>query len=212
MIRKLLVVAAAIAMPVSIIAVSGGMAGASNPHTVGTDTITCSKRDRHSVLLARTDPQGLYVGCDDHDRQGHGLGLHGQGLHEADCDRWCGERHDQEHQGQGRHVRWTDCGQHHRLGHLDHEVDPNSGWPQSVLNIKSIAGGTKSSHGTFTIPGKVKGTATGSFLGSNKGGSDKTSAQTTETVTALATACASKTGLKSLAIETEPGATPISLG
>ena len=43
MIRKSLVVAAAIAMPVSIIAVSGGMAGASNPHTAATDTIICTK-------------------------------------------------------------------------------------------------------------------------------------------------------------------------
>ena len=41
MIRKLLVVAAAIAMPVSIVAVSGGMASASNPHTAATDTASC---------------------------------------------------------------------------------------------------------------------------------------------------------------------------
>jgi hypothetical protein len=80
------------------------------------------------------------------------------------------------------------------------------------LNIKSIAGGTKNSHGTFTIPGSVKGTAAGSFQGANKGASDKTVAQTTDTTTQLATACASAKGLSSLAIETEPGVTPISLG
>ena len=82
----------------------------------------------------------------------------------------------------------------------------------SVLNLKSVAGGIKNSHGTFTIPGTVKGTASGSFLGANKGASDKTVAQTTDTTTQLATTCASKAGLKSLAIENEPGTTPLSLG
>ena len=42
MFRKLIVVAAAIAMPVSIVAVSGGMAGASNPHTAAADGVSCT--------------------------------------------------------------------------------------------------------------------------------------------------------------------------
>ncbi len=57
----------------------------------------------------------------------------------------------------------------------------------SGLTIKSIAGGVnKASHGTFTLPGSIKGTAAGSFQGANKGASDKTVAQTTDTASSAA--------------------------
>ncbi len=41
MIRKLLVIAAAIAMPVSLVALAGGSASAANPRTSTSDTIIC---------------------------------------------------------------------------------------------------------------------------------------------------------------------------
>ncbi len=211
MIRKLLVVAAAIAMPVSIIAVSGGMAGASNPHTVGTDTITCSKLTGTVSFSPALTLKGYTSGVTTTTVKATVSGCTVKGSTKQTVTGGAVSGTIKSTKGKGGTCGGLTAASITDSGTLTTKWAPTAAG-SSVLNIKSIAGGTKSSHGTFTIPGKVKGTATGSFLGSNKGGSDKTSAQTTETVTALATACASKTGLKSLAIETEPGATPISLG
>ena len=66
MIRKLLVVAAAIAMPVSLVAVSGGMAGASNPQSAATDSVACTKHHRYLDLFTEDRRQGIHVGQDQH--------------------------------------------------------------------------------------------------------------------------------------------------
>ncbi len=95
-------------------------------------------------------------------------------------------------------------------GTLSTKWKATPGVPNSVLTLKSISGAIKSNHGTFIIPGSIKGSAAGPFEGTNAGASDKIVAQTTETATRLATACA--TGISSLAIEAEPGVTPVSLG
>jgi hypothetical protein len=76
--------------------------------------------------------------------------------------------------------------------------------------VKSVKGGTASSHGTFTIPGTVKGTASGSFLGANKGASDQSNAETTDTLTQILAAC--KAGISSLKIQTDTGKDAVSLG
>ena len=62
MIRKLLVIAAAIAMPVSIVAVSGGMANASSPHTVGTDKVTCKDLTGTLTFSPKLDKAGYKSG------------------------------------------------------------------------------------------------------------------------------------------------------
>ena len=61
MIRKLLVVAAAIAMPVTAIAVSSGTATASSPHTAATDTIICKDITGTVTFSPKEDAKG-YVG------------------------------------------------------------------------------------------------------------------------------------------------------
>ena len=72
--------------------------------------------------------------------------------------------------------------------------------PNSVLGVKSDIGATTGSgtaeHGTFTIPGSTKGTASGSFLGANHGASDKSVAETTMTPSAIISSCV-KSGLSS---------------
>ena len=80
MIRKLLVVAAAIAMPVSVVAVGGGIASASNPHTAATDTITCKTLTGTLSFSPKIDRQGLHLGHRQDDGLSHGVGVHGVGL------------------------------------------------------------------------------------------------------------------------------------
>jgi hypothetical protein len=217
MIRKLLVVAAAIAMPVSVVAVSGGIAGASNPHagSAATDTITCTKIagtvkfspaltiKGHTSGATTTTVTATVTGCTvkgsfaDKVTSGAVTGtIKGAAGTTKSPSGTCGAL----------------TGSNTDAGTLTTKWKASVTTPNSVLTLKSVAGGTKSGHGTFTIPGTTKGSATGSFLGANKGGSDKTVAQTTDTTAQLAVSCKSKSGLASLAIETEPGATPVSLG
>jgi hypothetical protein len=81
----------------------------------------------------------------------------------------------------------------------------------SKISVKSDIGGTHSGHGTFTIPGSVaNGPATGSFGGTAKTGSlDKTVAQTVLTSSAILAACAK--GISSLSITTDSAAPAVSL-
>ncbi|MGD0394623.1 MAG: hypothetical protein ABSC41_18495 [Acidimicrobiales bacterium] len=212
MIRKLLVVAAAIAMPVSVVAVSGGLAGASNPHTAGTDTITCKTLKGTVSFSPALTLKGYTSGVTTTTVKTTLSGCTVKGSTKEKVTGGTASGTIKSTKGKGGTCGGLTAASITDAGTLTTKWTATPAAAPSVLNIKSVAGAVKSSHGTFTIPGKVKGTATGSFLGTNKGASDKTVAQTTETTTALATACASSAGLKSLAIETEPGTTPISLG
>ncbi len=212
MIRKLLVVAAAIAMPVSVVAVSGGLAGASNPRTAGTDTITCKALKGTVSFSPALTLKGYTSGVTTTTVKATVSGCTVKGSTKESSVTGTASGTIKSTKGKGGTCGGLTAKSITDAGTLTTTWKATPAAAPSVLHIKSVAGGTKNSHGTFVIPGTTKGSATGSFLGANNGGSDKTVAQTTETVTALATACASKTGLKSLAIETEPGTTPISLG
>jgi hypothetical protein len=216
MIRKLLVVAAAIAMPVSAIAISGGMASASNPHTAATDTITCNnitgtvkfspKEDKtgytnqavKSTVTATLTGCKVLGGTKETVTKGTVTGsITGtKGTTKAPAGTCAGLVAKSSTDTGTLTVAW--------------QASPTV--PASVLHVKSIAGGTTSKgFGFFTIPGSVKGTASGSFLGSNAGASDKSTSQTVKTAKSLATTCLSS-GLTSISITTELGVTPVSLG
>jgi hypothetical protein len=210
MFRKLLVVAAAIAMPVSIVAVSGGMAGASNPHTAATDTLSCTKITGTVSFSPALTLKGYTSGVTTTTVKATVTGCTAKGATTQKITSGTASGTIKSTKGKGGSCTGLTAKAISDAGALTIKWAGTPAAPSSVLNLKSVAGGTKNSHGTFTIPGTIKGTATGSFLGANKGASDKTVAQTTETTTQLAAAC--KTGLKSLAIETEPGAVPLTLG
>jgi len=218
MIRKLLVVAAAIALPVSIVAVTGGMAGASNPHLSGaagdsvscksitgtvkfspglskagmksghtTTTVTatltgCTVTGSTPITITKGSVKGTIVGATGTSSKPTGT-----------CTGLAGNSTDN-----GKlTTTWT--------------ASKGGPVPSSVLTVKSVSGGTAGGHGTFTIPGSVKGSATGSFLGANNGGSDKSIAETTPTTSALLTGCLAH-GLATLGIQTETGKTAATLG
>ncbi|MGD0394014.1 MAG: hypothetical protein ABSC41_15390 [Acidimicrobiales bacterium] len=213
MIRKLLVVAAAIAMPVSVFAVSGGMASASNPHTAASDTIKCTKLTGTVKFSPKLTDTGYTSGATTTTVNVKLSGCTAAGSFKTKVSGGTVTGTIKGAAGtssspSGKCAALT--GSNTDAGKLTTKWTATPADAPSVLTVKSVAGGTKSSHGTFTIPGTAKGTATGSFLGSNKGASDKTVAQTTETLTQILASCA--TGLSSLAIETEPGATPVTLG
>ncbi len=214
MIRKMLVVAAAIAMPVSIIAVSGGIAGASNPHagSATTDTISCTKITGSVKFSPALTTKGYTSGVTTTTVTATLTGCTVKGTYTDKVTSGAVSGTIKSTKGKGGTCGGLVAKSITDAGTLTTKWKATPAVPNSGLNIKSVAGGTKNNHGTFTIPGTVKGTAAGSFQGANKGASDKTIAQTTATVSQLATACSSKGGLSSLAIETEPGTTPISLG
>jgi hypothetical protein len=214
MIRKMLVVAAAIAMPVSIVAVSGGMAGASAPHagSATTDTVSCTKIAGSVKFSPALNMKGYTSGVTTTTVTATLTGCTAKGTFADKITSGAVSGTIKSTKGKGGTCTGLTAKSITDAGTLTVKWKASATTANSGLNIKSIAGGVKNSHGTFTIPGTTKGTAAGSFQGANKGASDKTVAQTTDTATQLAAACSSKNGLSSLAIETEPGATPISLG
>jgi hypothetical protein len=214
MIRKMLVVAAAIAMPVSIIAVSGGMAGASSPHTgsATTDTVSCTKIAGSVKFSPALTSKGYTDGVTTTTVTATLSGCTAKGTYSVKVTGGSVTGTIKSTKGKGGTCTGLAAKSITDAGTLTTKWTATPAVPNSGLNIKSIAGGVKNNHGTFTIPGTTKGTAAGSFQGTNKGASDKTVAQTTDTTSQLLTACGSSKGLSSLAIETEPGVTPISLG
>jgi hypothetical protein len=210
MLRKLLVVAAAIAMPVSIVAVSGGMAGASNPNgspakaTVGCKGLSGSLAFSPHLIAAgdgttaiRTTVSAKLTKC----TATGGVTVTGGTVSGVLTGA----------PGTSKKPSGT-ClglsGQGTENGTLTIKWTPSS-VPASKLVVKSDVGGTIGSHASFTIPGKTKSAASGSFLGTNSGGSDKSVAETVETTAQILTAC--KAGIKTLAIE-GGAATAVSLG
>jgi hypothetical protein len=62
MIRKMLVIAAAIAIPVSVVAVGGGISGAGTPTGVAADSIHCTALSANVVLNPALTPGGVTTG------------------------------------------------------------------------------------------------------------------------------------------------------
>jgi hypothetical protein len=203
MIRKLLVVAAAIAMPVSVVAVSGGLAGASNSHgSPATATVACSglsgslKFTPHLITAGdgttpiKTAVSAKLTGC----KATGGVTVTG-GTVAGTLTGAAGTKAKPSGTCAGL------IGSATETGTLTIKWAPSS-VPSSVLNVKSDTGASVGGHGSFTIPGKVKSTASGSFLGTDKGAKDKSVAETTLTTAQILTAC--KAGISTLAIKGGP--------
>jgi hypothetical protein len=218
MIRKLLVVAAAIAMPVSAVAVSSGTASASSPHaTAASDTIVCKDITGKVTFSPKEDTKG-YVGESVKSTISATLsGCTVSGPVKETVTKGTVTGSITGAKGTTKSPAGTCAGlvapSSTDTGTLTTKWTASVATPNSGLNVKSIAGGTtKSGYGYFDIPGSVKGTANGSFLGTNKGASDKSVSQTKLKASAIATTCFSSSGLSSIAITTESGTNAVSLG
>ncbi len=215
MFRKLLVVAAAIAMPVSIVAVSGGIAGANTSGVAAKDSIVCHditgtihfNRDLNntgytsgtivttvSATLSDCKASGPYAVTV---TKGTTTGTltSAAGTHSKPIGKCTGL-----------------LGSASETGSLSTAWTANHSIPASVIHVKSDLGATHSGHGSFKIPGSVANSPspTGSFGGTAETGSaDTTLAQTTKTLTQINSACSS--GVASLALQTDSAGPAVSL-
>jgi len=220
MFRKLLLVGAAIAMPVSIVAVSGGMAGASNPHTAATDSVACKDITGTLTFSPKIDAKGYTSGHISTKISATVTGCTVTGSTPITITKGTiagtlvgatGTKTKPDGQCTGLGKGGSE------IGNLTTTWTASKGGPvpNSVLGVKSNIGGTVGSgsteHGTFSIPGATKGTSSGSFLGTNKGASDKSQSETKLTYGSVASTCL-KSGLTSLAIVQESGKTAVTLG
>jgi hypothetical protein len=214
-VRKLLSVAAAIAMPISVIAIGGGVASASNPHSAASDTIICKDLTGTLTFTPKIDATGYTSGAIKAtvSTTVSGCTVKGptpetvtKGTVTGSITGPAGTKSAPS----GKCTSLTKGGLEN--GTLTTKWTASVATPNSVVVVKSDKTGTAGTHGTITLPGTVKGSATGSFLGTNHGASDTTTAEASATSSALATQCLSKSGLPSLKIQNETGVNAVSLG
>jgi hypothetical protein len=217
MIRKMLVVAAAIAMPVSVVAVTGGLAGASNPHTAASDSIACANltgkltftpalsTKGHTSGSEKVGVSATVTGCK---VTGGGVTVSkgvvsgtltgSPGTAKSPSGTCIGLAAKSNVDVGTLKITWTGTG------------SPGT----STLMVKSVAGSTTGSaatgHGVFTIPGTTKSIASGSFVGTDKGGKDKSVAETAESPGNILKNCSK--GIPNLVIQAEQKVTAVNLG
>jgi hypothetical protein len=220
MLRKVLVVAAAIAMPISIVAVSGGMAGASNPHTAAADTVSCKTLAGSLTFSPKIDAAGYKSGQISTKVTATLTGCTVKGSTAITITK--GTVTGTLKGGTGTSSKPTGTctglsGNGTETGTLTTKWTASKGGPvpNSLLGVKSDVGGHvgsgSSEHGTFTIPGSTKSTASGSFVGTDKGAKDKSVAETSLSYTSVAASCL-KTGLTTLKIQNVSGTSALTLG
>jgi hypothetical protein len=214
MIRKMLVIAAAVAIPVGVIAGTGGLATAASSATAASDTATCSAIAGTVTFSPKLDKAGYKSGHITTKITATLTGCKAAGSTKITLSKGAVTGTIVGATGTNSKPTGT-CtglaGNSVDTGTLTIKWTASPTTASSLLNIKSVSGGTASGHGTFTIPGTTKGTASGSFLGANKGASDKSIAETSLTASSILTTCESS-GISSLKIQTEPAKTAVSLG
>lgn len=215
MLRKLLVVAAAVTIPVSVVAVGGGLANAANPHTAAADSISCKDISGTVSFSPKLTGSGYKSGTvkDKISAKVSGCTVSGstketvsQGTVSGTISGAAGTSSKPTGTCSGLSGYSTDTGT------LTITWKATPAVPASTLGVKSVYGTvSKAGYGLFDIPGKVKSTAGGSFVGSDKGAKDKSVAQTTSKATSILSTC-EKSGLSSIGITQESGTTAVTLG
>jgi hypothetical protein len=214
MLRKLLLVAAATAMPIGLAVVSGGMASAS-PAAVNATTakVTCTgitgtAKFSPAVTANETAGKGTttitasLTGCTTSD----GVKVTGAKVSGAlTTTRTAGEN--------GCVALAGNSADKGKLT-TTWKTTPALVTPTSTIAVNSIAGSVGSNgHAAFKIPGSTaNGKAAGSFQGANHGASDTTSAQSTATASSILTTCEGTTGLKSFTFAKPASGAAVSLG
>jgi hypothetical protein len=214
MIRKLLLIAAATAMPLGVVAAVGTSSGAAAPKVNATDaTVTCtgiSGSVKFSPAITADETAGTtktaikatLTGCTTNDgvtvtkAAASGTLTDTRTAGENGCSALAGSSADA-----GKlTTKWT--------------TTPKLSSGSSVIQVNSVNGSIGSDgNATFSIPGSTpNGTPSGSFQGTNGGASDATSAQTTTSAASILTTCEGKKGLKSFDIEAPASGAAVSLG
>lgn len=211
MFRKMLVIAAAIAMPVSLVAVSSGVAGAKKGPSAATDTATCTGL---SGTISFSEPltfAGYPSGTETTTVSGTLSGCTASGSYAVTglsatlSGSFAGKP------GSAKKPSGLCTG---LLGTTKEKGTITVTWASSpgiaatTIGLKSATGGTATDgNASFSLGGKYKG----SFGGSDKGAGSSVSAETTQSTTALSAECAGA-GISSLSIVSPPSGNPITLG
>jgi len=211
MFRKILVVAAAIAMPVSVVAVSGGIAGAAKAPSAATDTATCTGITATVNFSIPLTNAGVTSGTETTTLSGSYTGCSAAGSFAQTISTGSISGSFTSKAGSAKHPAAL-CGG--LVGSTKEKGTITTSWTGSspaaadtVTTVKSITGGVAGGHGTFSVVGKYKG----SFGGADKGKSSTNTAQTVETVATLSSECAGA-GISTLHIEGPASGHPLTLG
>lgn len=221
MFRKLAVIAVAIAMPVGVIAATGGIAGATTTGAAAKDSIVCKDITGTLKFSRALNNTGYTSGTIVTTVTAYVTGCTTAGPYHVSVTR--GTVTGTLTGATGTVASPTGkctglLGSAKEVGTLTTTWSATPGILASKSAIKSDAGGAHSGYGTFTLPGSTpSGPPTGSFGGANASGSaDKSTAQT---ALKIGTATTSGTilydcghgGITSLKIDTDSAAAAISL-
>lgn len=213
MIRKLLLVAAAAAMPLGLATAVSGTAGAGGSTVNATnDTVTCTGLSgtlKFSPPITKSESAGTTTttikatlsGC----TSAPGLTVTSGSVTGTLSD---------------THAAEDGCtalaGSLSASGSLTTKwkTSPKLSSGNSVIAVNSVEGGVGGDgNATFDIPGSTpNGTPSGSFQGTDHGASDTTAAQSTVSAVSILGTCDGKKGLKSLSIESPASGAAVNLG
>ncbi len=208
MFRKVLLVAAAAALPVSMVAATGTIAGAKAPTVNATNnTATCTGLKgtaKFKPAISENETVGAtevttiaakLTGCTSN---ATGLTVKGGSVKGSFSDtitsaNGCASLLGSNTEAGTLTTKWT--------------TTPKLSSGSSVVTVHSVQGGVApdGTNAEFQIPGTVADSATGSFSGTDSGASGTTAAQSKQTVTALGKSCAGKSGIKGISLEPVTG-------
>jgi hypothetical protein len=204
MIRKMLILAAAVAMPVSVVAATAGPASAAalkvdaTHYTVSCTGITASASFSPALTSSggptsneATKIKGKASSCTVTPSGGgtpvtvSGASIKGT-INDATSDHSCGGLAQATTETGSLSIKW--------------KSSPKLTSSTSVVNPTSVSGGIGGDgHATFSI--SFGAATSGPFQGTDNGTSSSTNAETTTTVTQILSACGGKSGLKSIKIQ-----------
>jgi hypothetical protein len=211
MIRKLLMVTAVVAMPLGMIAATGGVANAAGINAK-MNTVTCTGitgTAKFSPTVTKSEPAGTTKTTITATLSGCTSNATGLTVKSGKVTGTLSDKHVAEDGCTGL------AGSIPAVGKLTTKwtTTPTLTSGNSVISVKSLTGGVGSDgNATFSIPGSTpNGPPSGSFEGTNDGASDATSAQTTTSAASILKTCDSK-GLKSISIKTPQTPPAVTLG
>jgi hypothetical protein len=189
MLRKLFVVAAAIAMPVSVVAVTAGTAGASKGPSAATDTLVCTNiTGTVSFSIPLTNAGNTTGGVETSTVNATVSGCTASGTFPVSVTGGSLSGTFAGKAGSAKHPSAQCTG---LLGVSKNKGTVTDSWsstpavPATSISVKTVTGGTDGSQAQFKLNGKFKG----SFGGADKGKTSTSTSDTVETVGTLAGEC-----------------------
>lgn len=209
MLRKLLVVAAAVAMPVSVVAVTGGVAGAKGP-SAKTDTLVCNSISGSVTFsIPLTNAGNTTGGIETSTVNATVSGCTASGTFPVTVTSGTITGTFSSKPGSAKKPS-AQCGA--LLGTSKNKGSVSTSWNSnpavapSTIGVKSVTGSVDGSQAQFQLNGSFKG----SFGGSDKGKTSKSVSDTVETVGTLAGECAGS-GIASINLQNPSSGPPLTL-